>query len=440
MDSSPSLATLHGMATVGGVACAALFLRRMSLAVYGLAYVATCDVLWRMTGAGVPWEASKHGLWVVSLIIIARFHRRLPRPLALMYFVLLLPAALITVAEEGVAGGRTDIVFNLSGPLSLAAAVSLFSVLRLDERDLRRITYLAIAPVTAIWSIAFRAVLSVEEFTTDSSKEAVGGFGPNQVSTVLGFGGLLAILWALRDRNVIHRAFLFGAGLAFLVQSMLTFSRGGLVNTIAALLVVAVVYLRRPSRVLGALAVAAVLVSVVSALFGQLDEFTGGKLGERFADADVTGRDEIASADLAVWAKEPITGVGPGRARDERPEGQRSNAAAHTEFTRLLAEHGIPGLIAILILGAIALQNLRGRPTVWELAWSAALMVWTAAALSNAAMRVAAISFAFGLASARMSRPGRSATASATPAAGADASPLVSSRGDELGNRVGHHR
>ena len=406
MDGSASVARLHALATMAVTVGGAFVFRRIAPIIYSIVYLVMCGVLWRMTEAGAPWEIGKHALWLTAAIVLFRFHRRLPPPLPLFYLALLLPGAAITVLDVGPSAGRTQIVFNLAGPLALAAGTAMFSLVRFSPRDFRRVVYLGIAPVASIWIIAFTALLQVEEFTTESSKEAVGGFGPNQVSTILGLGALLAILWGFRDNSSIHRLVLGVAGLTFLAQSVLTFSRGGLYNTLAALLAVGVLYVRRPGRIFGALVVLGLVVAMGALLFNRVDDFTDGNLGKRFSDTNVTGRDELARDDLSIWAQEPVTGVGAGQSRFART-GLREGSAAHTEFTRLLAEHGVLGLMALGVLGVIAAQNLRGRVELWEQAWSLALMVWTAAAMANAAMRVGAISLAFALAAVRAVVPDR---------------------------------
>ncbi len=40
--------------------------------------------------------------------------------------------------------------------------------------------------------------------------------------------------------------------------------------------------------------------------------------------------------------------------------------ASHTEFTRLLAEHGFLGLIALLLLLWIGARNLARVPVAWQ--------------------------------------------------------------------------
>jgi hypothetical protein len=119
-------------------------------------------------------------------------------------------------------------------------------------------------------------------------------------------------------------------------------------------------------------------------------EFTGGKVVDRFSQVDVTGRDRLARQDLAIWRRNIVLGVGIGMARSERAEISGFRTAAHTEYTRLLAEHGLLGFIAALALCAAAVRNVvRRRPsfakpvviagTVWALLYFAVSGMRTAA-------------------------------------------------------------
>ncbi len=72
MDTSTLLATAHFGVVVLVCAWASLVSRRPETAVLAAAYVAGCDVLWRMTAARAPWEAGKYGVIVVLGIAMAR--------------------------------------------------------------------------------------------------------------------------------------------------------------------------------------------------------------------------------------------------------------------------------------------------------------------------------------------------------------------------------
>jgi O-antigen ligase len=132
---------------------------------------------------------------------------------------------------------------------------------------------------------------------------------------------------------------------------------------------------------------------------------TGGTLVTRFRDLDDTHRSEIMRDDLRIFLAHPLTGVGPGEARHNRTGRPRM---AHTEFTRLLAEHGALGLISalcLLLLGIGAVVRARGSA---DRALAVALVSWSCLTMLHAAMRIAAPAFAFGLAFAfRPARPRR---------------------------------
>ena len=56
-------------------------------------------------------------------------------------------------------------------------------------------------------------------------------------------------------------------------------------------------------------------------------------------------------ADLFIFVNNPIFGVGPGIGYYERlNHGLSQRVSAHTEYSRLLAEHGIAGIFVLLFI------------------------------------------------------------------------------------------
>jgi O-antigen ligase len=141
------------------------------------------------------------------------------------------------------------------------------------------------------------------------------------------------------------------------------------------------------------LVAAVALIVAWQAVWPRLDEFTEGTITERFTEMDVTRRDDLGEEDLLTWAENPIFGVGPGRSslsHDDR-------IIAHTEFTRVLAEHGSLGAAAAIALLLIGVQNVRrARPGIAQ-AVAAAMFVWSCLFMLNSAMRTVAPSLLFGL-------------------------------------------
>src|SRR5690606_7230684 len=128
---------------------------------------------------------------------------------------------------------RQTISFNLSGPLALAFCYLYFSQVRLSNMELNRVAWFTSLPIVSALTLASynTATATTIEFTTEANFITSGGFGPNQVSAILGLGALMMFLLMIFTSHNSQRLVAIGLMLAFLVQSALTFSRGGIYNT-----------------------------------------------------------------------------------------------------------------------------------------------------------------------------------------------------------------
>jgi hypothetical protein len=134
-----------------------------------------------------------------------------------------------------------------------------------------------------------------------------------------------------------------------------------------------------------------------------MGHLTGGKLNERFANVSTTGRDRIASEDLEVWSKHVVFGAGLGLSKIERAMAGGHRASAHTEYTRLLADHGLLGGVALLLLlASVGLNMLRRQPGLAKPVIIAGT-VWALLYLAVSGMRTAVPAFLIGLGFARAS-------------------------------------
>jgi hypothetical protein len=123
------------------------------------------------------------------------------------------------------------------------------------------------------------------------------------------------------------------------------------------------------------------------------------------SDTNTTGRWDLIKLDLQLWEKNFLFGVGPGVSSTARFQTGRSDLvtssgsylASHTEYSRLLAEHGFLGLIALFLLGLMFLQAFLRAPTPLAKGLALAFMVWSLAEMTHAAMRLAAISYFYAL-------------------------------------------
>jgi hypothetical protein len=183
------------------------------------------------------------------------------------------------------------------------------------------------------------------------------------------------------------------------MQSVMTFSRSGIYNVIGATIVLMFFHFQKLSEGVKRTAPIVVLGLVFFFLvFPKLDDFTGGKLQERFEETGTSNRMDIIGSDLDIFADNPILGVGVGVSKSARREYVGFAAASHTEMSRLISEHGAFGIAAILCILLGVLLTFKQQSSVLGRALVAGLATWALLYMLNAGMRLAAPGYALGLA------------------------------------------
>ena len=398
------VATLHALLTFTIGVGFALFGKDEKKVVYIAAYITGAEILWRMNQANVFWEFGKYATIPILIVAFLRSHSSHARNagLPILYFVFLCISIPLTIAHFGFTKQAQDAIsFNLSGPLALAVCTLYFSQLRLSLDDLKSAAWSMVFPIFSIFTLALYGTVTANYiyFTEESNFLTSGGYGPNQVSAILGLGAVMMLLVFLTEKRKPRQLAALLLAIALLAQSALTFSRGGLLNAAICTSVLALHYFfNQEGRSRLFFGIFALLLIGAYIVYPQLNEFTGGSITLRFSDLDTTGRLELAQADIAIWQDNFLWGVGPGVSAYVMPKYIGKFAAAHTEFTRILAEHGFFGLISLVILVILAIKAYFSAPDWQSKAWTAAFIAWSFAEMGHSAMRIVAISFMFGLA------------------------------------------
>jgi O-antigen ligase len=365
-------------------------------------YLVGCEVLWRMTKAVPFWEFGKYASIAILLVALARIKWRRNRLLGIAYFALLVPSIGMTLTTIPLSLARQDLSFNLSGPLLIAVAVLFFSNVRLTRDEIRDALLALIAPAVGIATLCYLTATRARlEFVNASNDYASGGFGANQVSAVLGLAVMFALFLTMERRLPWRlRIPLLILALALATQAVLTFSRGGVVLAFAGLCTAGFFMLRGNMRA----RISIIILSTVLSLFGKfvieprLDDLTGGQLNVRYTNIQSTGRDSFIDSELAMFEENPAFGVGPGVGYYYRIEHELKQGASHTEFSRMVGEHGLFGLLSIVCLIVLALRAVRGAREAQSRALAAAMVIWFALFLAVYGTRVAAPAFVFGIA------------------------------------------
>jgi O-antigen ligase len=400
MHQYPMLATAHALIVIAAAIGVAALTPWSDNIAYAAAYVVGAELLWRITDAQVFHEVGKYALILILGIGLLRLGGGRKVAMPVLYLAVLVPSVILTIDAYGLSRALEEVSFNLSGPAALGVAVLFFSRFRADPSTVRRLLWALVTPVVAIAAVAAYGTLRAGRivFTESSNFVTSAGFGPNQVSAMLGLGALLALVLVVRDPVPTRRVLALVLAVWMLVQSVLTFSRGGLVNVVVAVVLAAAYSLRQPRRMAGF--VAPVLVGMlVSGLFvyPRLVAYTGGVLETRFTDFTLEERSSLLEADLTAFRSNPVFGVGPGVGKQYRHLADGRGISAHTEFTRLLAEHGCAGVVAIGLLLAMVVASYRRAATRGNRMWVLLMAGWAVSEMTHGAMRFAAISFVFGL-------------------------------------------
>jgi hypothetical protein len=94
---------------------------------------------------------------------------------------------------------------------------------------------------------------------------------------------------------------------------------------------------------------------------------------------------------------------------DESRAGARGESGevvhSHTEFTRLVSEHGLMGAAALVLMLMMSARSVIRQSRGWPMAFSASLVVFALIFMTGSGMRLAIPSFLLAFAGVRICRP-----------------------------------
>ena len=336
-------------------------------------YLVGMEVVLRGIGASVPWEFGKYStifLLLVGMILENVKYLRI-NTLSVIYLVSLLPAiALLPDVPFSIL--RQMISGNLSGPLCLFVSFLYFRRRIFYEMNLANVFKALMLPIISMLGLIFVRAPSLENlsFSSEANFSMSAGFGPNQVSTLLGASLIIVSLSRMLGLKIFPKPIYDYIFLSTSIGvALLTFARGGV---IAPIMAIAFSYFITKGEKFRIQYKGIFYISVlIIGLYYFSSNFTKGMIDARYAslfnyinpqDANFTGRAKIMALDLEIFRDNFLMGVGPGAARDLRWRyGYGTVVGAHSEFTRMLAEHGLFGLISLLSILILSLKEYKRR-------------------------------------------------------------------------------
>lgn len=374
------------------------------------AYFVGAEVLFRMTKGSFSYEAAKY--LVILFVLIGMLYKGLsgkgyPYFIYLMFLIPSIFVASTTLSFD--ANFRTNIAFVLSGPVCLGLAALFCFDKKVSFGQISQVLYYMVLPIIAhtIYIYFFTPNLRDILSNTASNRAASGGFGPNQVAAILGLGMFIMTVRLFTKSPSIGLKIVNVMMLILIsYRAVVTFSRGGVIAALLAILVFLFFYFikassKRKNEVIGVFVLFCLSLAVTWVISSQQSE---GLIDLRYANKDhlgrekedlTTGRGELFEEELAGFIASPFFGIGSSRAKDQRIEIDGQGVTSHSEVSRTLAEHGLFGVVILLILifKPLAIRT-RNRQNYYFYAFMALWFI----TINHMSMRLAMPAFIYGLA------------------------------------------
>ncbi len=344
-------------------------------------YISSYEVLGRMLDSSpyIPWELGKYFIIFSSFILIISNRIKINTSMGFVLILLLIPGI---INDKSSMTSFEEIINYTLGPISMILLTIVLYEKKINIKDfdniLKMIWYTCIS--TLIYVLIKTPDYSELTFSLNADFSTTGGFGSNQVATILGVGMFLSFYTWMNRLLFSGYHMLDGIFIGiFAYQGFLTFSRGGMVVSLVGLILYYTLFrtsysyekikLLKSLRPMYYFLFTIIILGISYGIIQIISEgnitlrylgetqatLTGQKI--RSIDTFTTGRYAISLSDLNLWYENFILGVGAGASKFLR-EGAMSGIAPHTEFSRLLAEHGLLGLIFIFLLIFIGIKSI----------------------------------------------------------------------------------
>lgn len=382
---------------------------KLDYVLFAAAYMTGAEVFLRMTKAFIFYETGKYAViffMLLGIIYLGFKKNALP---FIIYLLLLLPAVFVSLeAINYTANFRTTVLFNLSGPLCLAVAAIFCYGRTIEFRKFLNVLDYIVYPIIAMVIYITLYTPNIQDVVTGTASNAAlsGGYGPNQVATVLGLGVFILFTRLLIPyKNLLVQVTMMFFMILMAYRALLTFSRGGvLVSVIMCLAFIFLIYFSTGIKTKAKISIKVLaIIGVALLVWGYTIIQTGGLIGNRYANEDAlgrekedvtTGRVDLLAVEIDAFKENPFFGIGIGQGKFQFREEMGITSASHNEISRMLSEHGMFGIIALLVLlVAPMVTKLNGRKNLYFYPF---LIFWFLTIVTTS-MRIAAPAFIYAL-------------------------------------------
>ena len=311
----------------------------------------------------IPWELGKYLtiLFVVYLVYKQKIRANFLFILAIVLIVVMLVKG---VTWKG-------FFFNATIFFGLLLTQDTFKTIKFNRVQLLRLLQTLLLPLFLFLGASVNQIQDFQnrQYELDSSS-ILDKIPSNQVATYMGLAFFLSLIPFFFNRNYRKKWTSYIAPGAFLLVGLLSFSRGGMITAAIGLLVIALGNI--VSGKLNYLIYMLLFLFISIPIAFYINEVTGGNLflryqgetrgtlvgsKEKTLDTYTTGRVSIFFGDWETFKNNWLFGVEIGESQHYRKETEKQHS--HVELSRVLAEHGILGLLGFLTIIRSANSSFR---------------------------------------------------------------------------------
>lgn len=373
-------------------------------------YIVGSEIFFRMTGGIIIYEFAKYSITV--FMMLGMYYNGFSKN-AIPYWiflVLLIPGILIATETLNLTTDlRKTISFNISGPICLGVS----SIYTYNKRiSLGKVNQILLSIGLPIISTSIYVILYTPDLKealvlgTGSNYSTSGGFGPNQVATIFGLG-MFIFFSRLMLESKTKLLLIVNLIIAFVVtyRGLITFSRGGMITGFI-MIVILLFYLYISTEGRGKIKLNYIfgfMILMFFATWTYTSSKTDGLIEKRYANQDAmgrvkesqfTGREEIFNNEINSFIDNPIFGVGVAKGAEIRFDLNNVVSLSHNEISRMIAEHGLFGITALLILlFTPIILFLDNKQHIFLMCF----IVFWLLTINHAAMRLSAAAFVYSL-------------------------------------------
>ena len=373
------------------------------------AYIVGSEVFLRMTDGNPSHEFSKYG--VILFMFFGIYYSGMSKN-SIPYWVFMLLLIPGIVVGTQVLGSdveiRKAIMFNISGQICLAFSAMYCYLRPITLTALKSVLLATGLPIIscAIFLTLYTPDLREVITSTASNFATSGGFGPNQVATVLGLGIFIFAGRMIFDSPSVQLVVVnFLIATLFTYRGLLTFSRGGMIAGLLMILALIIVTFFKANskgkRKVVVLISFFLLIFLLSWTYTSIN--TGGLIDKRYQNKDAMGREKettfsgreaISLTEIQGFLDNPFFGMGVAKGTQIRKQQTGMVIASHNEITRLIGEHGFFGILALLLLCSVPLIAFLGnKGNIYVIPF---LLFWFLT-INHTAMRTATPAFIYAL-------------------------------------------